>query len=191
MTYGPTGATDAQPGQGKRGSHASPTALEARDCMGESADPFRLAIGVFHEPERLDGAISDLFADSFAARDMCLIGKREAFDRLLPASVVELGKVRFAGRLEALSPLADDSEVVATAGDLLSTLLSHAKWQGDSHVPRSSPLQELLARSSEHIGHGAIALLVSAPDPTLQHRSSRILLRHSAHTVQTHEFTPR
>jgi hypothetical protein len=36
----------------------------------------------------------------------------------------------------------------------------------------------------------AIVLLVSAPDSGLQHRSSRILLRHSAHTVQTHEFTP-
>jgi hypothetical protein len=157
--------------------------------MGESADPFRLAIGVFHEPERLDGAISDLFADSFEARDMCLVGTRQAFDRLLAASVAN--RAQLTGQLQPLSPLADDPEVVATSGDLLSTLLSHAKWQGGAHMPSSSPLQELLARSSDHIGHGAIALLVSAPDPLLQHRSSRILLRHSAHTVQTHEFTPR
>jgi hypothetical protein len=159
--------------------------------MGESADPFRLAIGVFHEPERLESAISDLFADNFAARDMCLVGTRQAFDRLLPAPVAESGRAQLTAQLQALSPLADGPEVLATAGDLLSTLLSHAKWHGGADMPRSSPLQELLARSSDHIGHGAIALLVSAPDPLLQHRSSRILLRHSAHTVQTHEFTPR
>jgi hypothetical protein len=146
---------------------------------------------VFHEPKRLDGAIADLFADSFDARDMCLVGTRQAFGRLLPAFVSEPGRGQMAGQLQALSPLVDDPEVVATSGDLLSTLLSHAKWQGDIHSSRSSPLQELLARSSDDIGNGAIALLVTAPDPTLQHRSSRILLRHSAHTVQTHEFTPR
>lgn len=167
--------------------------------MGDSADSFRLAIGVFHEPDGLDGAISDLFADNFAARDICLVGTRKAFDRLLPASVGESGRAQLTGQLfgqlfgqlQPLSPLADDPEVVATAGDLLSTLLSHAKWQGGANTPLASPLHELLARSCDHIGHGAIALLVSAPDPLLQHRSSRILLRHSAHTVQTHEFTPR
>jgi hypothetical protein len=159
--------------------------------MGESADSFRLAIALFHEPERLESAIADLFADNFPTRDMCLVGTRQAFDRLPPAPAGASGRAQLTGQLQSLSPLADGLEVVATAGDLLSTLLSHAKWQGGANMPRSSPLQELLARSSDHISHGAIALLVSAPDPQLQHRSSRILLRHSAHTVQTHEFTPR
>jgi hypothetical protein len=155
--------------------------------MGESADPFRLAIGVFHEPERLDSAISDLFTDGFAAQDMCLVGTRPAFDHLLPASVSELGRAQLASQLE---PLADGAEVVATSGDLLSTLLGHARWQRGTGARGSSPLQDLLTRSSDHIADGAIALLVRAPDPARQHRSSRILLRHSAHTVQTHEFTP-
>jgi hypothetical protein len=159
--------------------------------MGESADPFRLAIGVFHESERLESAICDLFADHFVERDMCLVGTRQSFDRLLPLPVGETGRVHLTGQLQPLSALADALEVVATAGDLLSKLLGHAKWQGGANTPGSWPLQELLARSSEHIGRGAIALLVSAPDPLLHHRSSRILLRHSAHTVQTHEFTPR
>ncbi len=87
MIFGPTCAIDAWPGQGRRGSQASSAAPEAREHMGESADPFRLAIGVFHEPERLESAISDLFADNFVARDMCLVGTRQAFDRLLPMPV--------------------------------------------------------------------------------------------------------
>ena len=53
--------------------------------MGESADSFRLAIGVFHEPQRLEGAIADLFADNFTVRDICLVGTRRAFDALIPA----------------------------------------------------------------------------------------------------------
>ena len=87
--------------------------------MGDSADPFRLAIGVFHEPERLESAISDLLADNFVERDMCLVGMRQAFDRLLPLPVGEPGRAHLTGQLQPLSPLADDPEVVATAGDLL------------------------------------------------------------------------
>jgi len=146
---------DTRSGQGKRGSQASSAAPGAREHMGESADPFRLAIGVFHEPERLESAICDLFADNVDARDMCLVGTRQAFDRLLPASVAELGRAQLAGQLQPLSPLAADPEVVATSGDLLSTLLRHAEWQGGASTLGSSPLQELLARSSDHIGHGA------------------------------------
>jgi hypothetical protein len=81
--------------------------------MGESADPFRLAIGVFHEPERLESAISDLFADNFVERDMCLVGTRQAFGRLLPMPVAETGRAQLTGLLQPLSPLADDPEVVA------------------------------------------------------------------------------
>ena len=131
MICGPTCAIDAWPGQGKHGSQASSAAPEAREHMGESADPFRLAIGVFHEPERLESAISDLFADNFVARDMCLVGTRQAFDRLMPMPVAEhWPEAQLTGQLQPLSPLADDPEVVATSGDLLSTLLSHARWQG-------------------------------------------------------------
>ena len=105
--------------------------------MGESADPFRLAIGVFHEHERLDSAISDLFADNFAAPDMCLVGNAPGV-RPSAGAVAETGQAQLTGQLQALSPLADDPDVVATAGDLLSTLLSHAKWHGGTNMPRSS-----------------------------------------------------
>ncbi len=103
----------------------------------------------------------------------------------------EPGREFLTGQFQPLSPLAENQDVVATSGDLLHTLLNYARQHGSAGAPRTSPLQELLAQSSDHIGHGAIALLISAPDPLLHHRSSRILLRHSAHTVQTHEFTPR
>jgi hypothetical protein len=192
LSSSPTCSMDAWRGHGKHISQASSVPPEAREHMGESADPFRLAIGVFHEPQRLESAITDLFADNFNPRDICLVGTRQAFDRLMPMSAgTAVPRALLTGQFQPLSPLAENQDVVATSGDLLRTLLSHAKWHGGARTPRSSPLHELLARSSDHIGHGAFALLVSAPDPLLQHRSSRILLRHSAHTVETHEFTPR
>jgi hypothetical protein len=176
-------------------SQASSVAPEGREHMGESAGPLRLAIGVFHEPERLEGAITDLFADNFTARDMCLVGTRRAFDTIIPAPAspaVPDPRTLLSQQLQTILPPVQDQELVATSGELLGMLLRHAKWSmGASTLSSSGLLPELLGKSTDDIGEGAIALLVSAPDPILQHRSSRILLRHSAHTVQTHEFTPR
>jgi hypothetical protein len=163
--------------------------------MGESAGPLRLAIGVFDEPERLEGAITDLFADNFTARDMCLVGTRRAFDTLIPAPASPAApdpRTLLSRQLQPILPLVQDQELVATSGELLGMLLIGGKWNlGASTLSTSGLLPELLGKSTGEIGEGAIALLVSAPDPLRQHRSSRILLRHSAHTVQTHEFTPR
>jgi len=164
--------------------------------MGENADFFRLAIGVFHEPQRLEAALTDLFDNHFAVGDICLVGTRHAFDRLMPvsasAAAPQSSRTLLAAPFQPLLPLGETQEIVATPGQLLDTLLSHAKGRDHAKARRSPALlQELLAQSSDHILQGAVALLVSAPDPFRQHRSSHILLRHSAHTVQTHEFTPR
>jgi hypothetical protein len=51
-------------------------------------------------------------------------------------------------------------------------------------------MPELEQRLYEHLRLGAVLAVVSATDSALQRRSSRILLRHSPETVQTHEFTP-
>ncbi len=158
--------------------------------MGETAEPFRLAIGLLQERQRLEEALADLFADGLGVSDMCLVGTRQAFDRLMPGPRAGESGEGLLAQFHALLPLAEDQEVVATSGPLLHALLSNAKWQSDGPSRMSRILPQLLARSSEHIDKGAIALLVRAPDPLLLHRSSRVLLRHSAHTVQTHEFTP-
>lgn len=162
--------------------------------MGETAEPFRLAIGLFHERQRLENALADLLSDGLGVLDMCLVGTRQAFDRLMPKSggdgTADLSAAPLA-QFQSLLPIAEDQGVVATSGALLHALRSDAKWQGDGSSGVSRILPQLLAKSSEHIDQGALALLVRAPDSILQHRSSRILLRHSAHTVQTHEFTSR
>ena len=162
--------------------------------MGETAEPFRLAIGLFHDRQRLDEALKDLSADGLGVLDMCLVGTRRAFDRLMPKLEGD-GTSEPSGtplaQFQSLLPIAEGQEVVATSGALLHALRSDADRQGDGSSGVSRILPQLLAKSSEHIDQGALALLVRAPDSVLQHRSSRILLRHSAHTVQTHELPSR
>ncbi len=158
--------------------------------MSDAGNTFRLAIGVFYEPLRLESAIGDLHTDGVPAPHMCLAGARQAIDGLaLPAPGG--GATLLTGQLRPL-PLTDYPQLVATDGRLLHTLLEHTKpdQQGPA-LGYSWLLPDLFAGLTDHLRAGAVALLVSAPDTGVQRRNSRILLRHSAHTVQTHEFAPR
>ena len=158
--------------------------------MSDAGNSFRLAIGVFYEPLRLEDAIADLYTDGVQAPHMCLAGARQAIDGLaLPAS--SGGTAHLTGQLRPL-PLADDLQLVATDGHLLHALLEHTRPDQQSPaLAHSWLLPDLFAGLTDHLRAGAVALLVSAPDIGVQRRNSRILLRHSAHTVQTHEFASR
>ena len=149
----------------------------------EGKETFRLASGIFYEPPRLGRAIGDLLAGGFRRREMCLAGTREALGRAKALPVPSR-------QLRPLYPLTPNVEVMATSGVLLRKLLKEAAWrEGQSNVAFAWLLPELFGRFTDHIRRNAVVLLVSAPDPALQHQGSRILLRHSAHTVQTHEFS--
>ncbi len=144
---------------------------------------FRLASGIFYDLPPLGRAIAELLAGGFRRREMCLAGTREALGNatVLPAQPRQL---------RPLYPLTPNIEVMATSGTLLRRLLKEAAWRmGESNLTSAWLLPELFGRFTDHIRQNAIVLLVSAPDPALQHQGSRILLRHSAHTVQTHEFS--
>jgi hypothetical protein len=54
-------------------------------------------------------------------------------------------------------------------------------------VPKSGHLvEELCKKLNDHFKQDAIALLVSASEQNQQNQGSRVLLRHSFHTVQTY-----
>lgn len=149
----------------------------------EGKEIFRLASGIFYESPRLGRAIGDLIAGGFRRREMCLAGTRDALGsaKALPVPPRQL---------RPLYPLAPNVEVMGTSGVLLRKLLREASWrEGESHLASAWLLPELFGRFTDHIRENAIVLLVSAPDPALQLQGSRILLRHSVHTVQTHEFS--
>jgi hypothetical protein len=154
--------------------------------MTDAHRPFRLAIGLFHEPQSLQRAITDLARAGVSDEQLSLVGARTAVERLRRSG---------AGPLQQLKPLpqlAGKLELVASDGGLLDTLLEHTASDASDTVPAQGwLLPDLFAGLAEHLAAGAVALLVGAPDIGTQRRSSRILLRHSAHTVQTHEFVLR
>ena len=158
-----------------------------------TGDKLRLAVGIFYESPRLSRAVAELMAEGIGVQDMCLVGMPSAFEAARQDEVVADGaQVRgvLAGfQLHNLGNLIDGRQLSASSGALLRTLLKHAKWSKDDRRLRTDWLwPELCARLTDHIRQGALVLIVSTPTFSSQHQCSRTLLRHSAHTVQTHEF---
>jgi hypothetical protein len=161
--------------------------------MAITGDKLRLAVGIFYEPPRLSRAIAELFAEGVGAQDMCLVGMPSAFEAARHDEIVadggQVAGVLAGFQLHNLGNLIDGCQLSASSGALLRTLLKHAKWsKGDQRVRTDWLWPELCARLTDHIRQGALVLIVGAPTLSSQHQCSRTLLRHSAHTVQTHEF---
>jgi hypothetical protein len=155
----------------------------ARMMAGHEAT-FRLASGIFYAPSPLGHAVGDLLESGFKRREMCLAGTREAL------AGAQAGPQTAPRQLRPLYPLSGGVEVMGTSGALLRTLLKQASWrEGAGKLDSAWLLPELFGRFSDHIRRNAVVLVISAPDPGLLQAGSRILLRHSAHPVQTHEFT--
>jgi hypothetical protein len=152
--------------------------------MAGPTTTIRLASGIFYKPPQLNRAVDDLLASGFGRHELCLAGTRDA---LASARTVSAGSPR---RLRPLYPLPDGTEVMGTSGVLLRKLLKETAWrERESALHSAWLLPELFGKFSDHIRGNAVVLMVSAREPGLLQTGSRVLLRHSAHPVQTHEFT--
>jgi hypothetical protein len=114
---------------------------------------------------------------------MCFIGTRTALARL-HADVTEASR-----QLRAVNVLWDEIEVMGTSGVLLEKLEKAAQRENESRFNSDGLLSGLFAKFTEHIRHNAVVLTVSAADSGSLQSGSLILLQHSTHPVQTHEFT--
>jgi len=143
----------------------------------------RLVSGVFYEIAPLRRGIDSLAASGFRRRDMCFIGTRTALAGL-HAGVAEAPR-----KLRAVNVLWGEIEVMGTSGVLLEKLEKVAQRENESRFHSDGLLSGLFAKFTEHIRRNAVVLTVSAADPGSLQSGSLILLQHSAHPVQTHEFT--
>ena len=158
----------------------------------DGGDTLWLSVGVFDSCPPLDRAIGELLQDGFSNRDMCLVGTSAAFAEmvhrpngpLMPRS----GRPLYQRQRHMLPWLSDNVEVLATSGLLLRTLVSQAAAEQETSAP-AYLIQELCVTLDEHLAQDAIALLVSATDHNQQNQGSRVLLRHSFHTVQTYAMS--
>jgi hypothetical protein len=156
--------------------------------MDDASTMFRFAVGVFYESGNLASALDELCNGAILA-ETCLIGTPDALRDFAANSET------IRSRASSLRVVAGDVaglELMATDGQLLHTLLDYGKPSSDGvDAKHGWLLADLFRGLAEHLRSGAIALFVSAPDFGRQRRASRVLLRHTAHTVQTHELTAR
>jgi len=151
--------------------------------MTQPSGTIRLVSGVFYEIAPLRRGIDSLAASGFRRRDMCFIGTRSALAGLRTSMADAPRKLR------AVDVLSGDMEVMGTSGVLLEKLEKAAQRESESRFQSDGLLFGLFAKFTEHIRCNAVVLTVSAADPGALQSGSLILLQHSAHPVQTHEFT--
>lgn len=159
--------------------------------IDDASNMFRFAVGLFYESRHLASALNELGNGAILA-EMCVVGTPAVVHQFAASSEAVRSCV---GKLKTLALDLPELELVATDGQLLNTLLDHGKPPADgansTGATNSWFLPDLFGGLAEHLRRGAVALFVSAPDFGRQGSASRVLLRHTAHTVQTHEFTAR
>ncbi|KAB2920719.1 MAG: hypothetical protein F9K29_00120 [Hyphomicrobiaceae bacterium] len=152
---------------------------------------FRLAIGIFYEAAKLESVMAELRADGFTLQDVCLVGTAAALnaarEHATGTQAADGMAALDSASMQTLDCRLEGMDIVATQGPLIQSLVETRRF---GHPSRRSWLQqELCDRLAGHVRKGAIAVLVSVRSAVSQQRCSRILLRHSSHAVQTHEFT--
>lgn len=153
-----------------------------------------LAVGVFDAQPPFEQALGDLHSEGFNAREMCLLGTREAFADLVKKPARPLlprsGKPLYQRQRYDLPWLLDDLALQGTSGILLRTLVAQAVAERDRRVsPAACFMEDLGDKLGPHLAADAVALLVNATDPAHQSQGARVLLRHSMHPVHTYAVT--
>lgn len=152
---------------------------------------FRLAIGLFSEAQPLWHVLSDLSGQGIDAHSLCLVGQPHS---LRPEFLLAKGyepHQAFRSLFEDLWDLDgvfDDAACKVSAGPLVEDLWGSASGEVSGAVPGwLSDVQR--RRLRDHLANGVLVLVVSSESPSQQDASCRILLRHSQHGVQTHDFS--
>lgn len=91
--------------------------------------------------------------------------------------------------VETTAPRIGDQFVVVTRNSLWQKIKCFGAAASGALITAGWMTHQLRDDLTEHIRNGAVVLGVSCNDFDQQRQSTRILLRHSSHRVQTHEFT--
>lgn len=160
----------------------------------------RLAIATFLSRDHLVEAIDELDRAGFGGDQVSLVGLEQTLKVLAPLAAAKPGSLladlyRTTAASEPSLMYTGDGFVLVASGQLWQTIGGN-----ESTIDRSSDGGRIVvgawmdpaARTelTKLISAGAFVLAVSADTVDQQRRSARILLSHSSHRVQTHEFTP-
>ncbi len=161
--------------------------------MADAADSYRLAIAALEVPDPVRHAIDELCANDVSTHQLCLAGKPGTVETMRstlsgkqsPAD----GALSLLLAVEPFDMVGNTMPIVATSGRLLTTLANSTvlsiagTTNGNCWLPH-----DMRSRLFDRMISGD-ALLMAGPLSREQWiMSTRVLLRHSRHPVQSHEF---
>jgi len=154
---------------------------------GDAPITFRLAIGLFSDAAPLRDALSVMSDQGLASQNYCLVGTQG--DDSENANFSNDCLAGYFSRARSHVGFACRAAIDRAPSALCASCIA-APLTGNA--PASwwlSPVQS--QRLLDHLRSGGLILIVSSRTPAEQDATSRILLRHSKHGVQTHDFTLR
>ncbi|MGF1622841.1 MAG: hypothetical protein ACFCUR_19815 [Rhodomicrobiaceae bacterium] len=157
--------------------------------MAEQNQKVRFAISVFHEAERLIGALCEFHAAGLDRDHLWLAGKR---DLLAKRSALHDA---LAARTDGLETLIERTAAfgILPSGETLYGTTGHASRFMQAAVDQSGKdcLQALLEGPAgailTEVEQGAVIVTARTESPALQDQCMRILLRHTRHMVFSRE----
>ncbi len=159
--------------------------------MATRAPKSRLSIGFYDDRERLRSTVGRLFERGFSRDQLGIVTLRKTIAALIEPATSEHTDWKLVSRLlDELLPL--DSapglgEIVVSRGPIHRILAHQVKLPSPEVL--TAPASAGTSDFASVLQQGAMALAVASETSEQQWASTRILLEHSAHPVQTHEFS--
>ena len=161
--------------------------------MGPGAVKTRFAIAAFDNGENLLEALAELMERGLERQQIGIVARASVLVNL--ERNVELGRPNYTGAasiiadVESTSARIDDDVILVTRNSFWQSVSSFLFQASNGLVAAHWMTPQLRDDLAGYIRNGAIILGVSADTLDQQRQSTRVLLEHSSHRVQTHEFT--
>ena len=169
--------------------------LHEEPRMTRDGDHFRLVVAIFDEPQSLRRALDALTAAGLSADQLCLLARTETLTGLaqdVGANVGDSALARLVGRIQAWPGAPGETRFSATSGSLRDHLARlQRSGTGSATAAASDGALQAAQRPdfADHLGGGAITVVVRSTTPAQQSVTTRTLLGQSTHRVKTYEFT--
>ena len=160
--------------------------------MGPGAVKTRFAIAAFDNGENLLEALAELMERGFERQQIGIVARASVLVNM--ERNVELGQPNYTGAasiigdVESTSARIDDDVILVTRNSFWQSVSSFLFQASDGLAAAHWMTPQLRDDLAGYIRNGAIILGVSADTLDQQRQSTRVLLEHSSHRVQTHEF---
>ena len=160
--------------------------------MSKGVSKTRLAIAVFDRGECLCRALADLDVAGFKRDQRGIAAVAPTLIRLQNGAWCAGSACGVVAdvivEVETTPTRVDDEFVVVTRNSIWQKLQCFGSASSEALITANWMTLQLREDLTEYVRKGAVVLGVSASDFDQQRQSTRILLKHSSHRVQTHEF---